>query len=114
MEHFTTPPAPPTPPEKPVGCGLCNDQGPLVLRAKCHLTAPLAVERNGDELIIRCYVPECNREVARFKIDVPMTAEQIRIQEESRNGEFYRHVGYQSIYPANAARADAKAKGGGA
>lgn len=25
---------------------------------------------------------------------------------ESRNGKFYRHVGYQTIYPVNAARSE--------
>lgn len=55
-------------PVLPEGCDLCGDQGSLALRAKCHMTAPLAVERNGNELIIRCYITECNREVARFTI----------------------------------------------
>ena len=54
--------------EEPVGCDLCGDQGPLLLRARCHLTAPLQVTLDGDELILRCYVPECSREVARFRV----------------------------------------------
>jgi hypothetical protein len=49
-------------------CDLCGDQGPLFLHARCHLTAPLQVSLEDDVLIIRCYVPECNREVARFKV----------------------------------------------
>lgn len=49
-------------------CDLCGDQGPLLLHARCHLTAPLAAEINGDVLILRCYLPECGREVARFKV----------------------------------------------
>lgn len=53
---------------RPDGCDLCGDQGPLLLHARCHLTAPLQIEMDGDELIIRCYVPDCRREVARFKI----------------------------------------------
>lgn len=50
----------------PSACELCGDQGPLVLRSRCHFTAPLAVERDGGVLIIRCYVPSCRREVARY------------------------------------------------
>jgi len=53
---------------EPKSCKLCGDQGPLLLRARCHLTAPLAIELDGDTLIVRCYVPECGQEVARFKI----------------------------------------------
>lgn len=49
-------------------CDLCSGQGELVLRARCHLTAPLAVSREGDVLIIRCYLPDCKREVARFRV----------------------------------------------
>lgn len=49
-------------------CELCGDQGPLLLRARCHWTAPLAAELDGDTLILRCYLPECGREVTRFKI----------------------------------------------
>ncbi len=49
-------------------CELCGDQGPLLLKARCHFTAPLAVTLEGDTLILRCYIPECSREVARFKI----------------------------------------------
>ena len=54
--------------QKPA-CDLCGDQGPLLLRPKCHLTAPLAVDLDGNQLILRCYVPECSREVARFTVD---------------------------------------------
>jgi hypothetical protein len=47
-------------------CDLCGDQSPLVLHARCHLTAPLQATLEGDVLILRCYLPECMREVARF------------------------------------------------
>lgn len=47
---------------------MCGDQGPLLLKARCHLTAPLSVTLDGDELIVRCYLPTCGREVARFRI----------------------------------------------
>lgn len=50
------------------GCDLCDDQGPLFMRARCHLTAPLQVTLDGDVLILRCYVPECSREVARYPV----------------------------------------------
>lgn len=53
---------------KPASCDLCGDQGPLLLHAKCHLTAPLKVTLDGDTLIVACYLPECGREVARFKV----------------------------------------------
>lgn len=52
-----------------LSCDLCGDQGPLLLQAKCHMTAPLRVVLDGDTLILFCYVPECNREVARFKVE---------------------------------------------
>lgn len=49
-------------------CEMCDDQGPLLLRARCHLTAPLSAELDDDTLVLRCYVPDCAKEVARFKI----------------------------------------------
>ncbi len=53
------------PPEQ---CEFCGDQGPLLLRARCHLTAPLAITLDGNTLIVSCYVPECGKEVARFQV----------------------------------------------
>ena len=52
------------------GCELCGDQpvDGLELRSACHMTAPLTVSRIGNELVIRCYVPDCSREVARFTL----------------------------------------------
>lgn len=50
------------------GCELCGDW-PVILSPRCHLTAPLkAVLEDEETLVLRCYVPECNREVARFKV----------------------------------------------
>lgn len=49
-------------------CEFCGDQGPLFLHARCHLTAPLQVSIDGDTLIISCYLPDCGKEVARFKV----------------------------------------------
>lgn len=54
------------------GCDLCSDQGPLVLRARCHITAPLHVSRHGDVLILSCYLRDCRREVARFQVVEPV------------------------------------------
>lgn len=58
-------------------CDLCNEKGgpasELVLRSRCHLTAPLAVKLvDGKTLVLSCYVPECGREVARFEIARPV------------------------------------------
>ena len=50
------------------GCDLCGDF-PVQLMGKCHPTAPLRAVVTGDhELILYCYLPECNREVARLKL----------------------------------------------
>ncbi len=56
-------------------CDLCGDQGPLFLQARCHLTAPLRVELDGDVLILRCYLPTCGREVGRFHVVRPEKAD---------------------------------------
>lgn len=61
---------------KAEGCDLCGDQGPLLLRARCHLTAPLAVSLEGETLIVRCYVPNCGREVVRFEVVRPRVTEE--------------------------------------
>lgn len=52
----------------PTYCDLCSNQSPFVLHARCHITAPLQASLEGDILILRCYVPECCREVAKFKV----------------------------------------------
>jgi hypothetical protein len=50
------------------GCDLCGDF-PVELRAKCHPTAPLRVELTEQgELILYCYLPDCNRIVTRLKV----------------------------------------------
>jgi len=50
------------------GCELCSDW-PVVLSSRCHPTAPLRLEMIDEEtLVAYCYLPQCNREVARFKI----------------------------------------------
>lgn len=48
------------------GCELCGDF-PVTLHARCHPSAPLRVEMpNANELVLYCYLPKCNRPVARF------------------------------------------------
>lgn len=50
------------------GCDLCGDF-PAELRARCHPTAPLRIEVVDNETVVcYCYLPDCNREVARLKI----------------------------------------------
>lgn len=50
-------------------CELCGDQPETIhLRGRCHLTAPLAARLEHGVLILSCYVPECGREVARFRV----------------------------------------------
>lgn len=51
-----------------VECDLCDGEGPLILHAVCHLTAPLQASLEGDTLTLRCYVPDCARVVARMKV----------------------------------------------
>lgn len=53
---------------KTKGCELCGDF-PVYLSGRCHPTAPLRIELYEDNILVcYCYLPECNREVARFKI----------------------------------------------
>ena len=54
---------------KPNGCDLCGDW-PIVLSSKCHPTAPLRLEMKDEKtLVAYCYLPDCNRKVARFAIE---------------------------------------------
>lgn len=47
------------------GCNLCGDSaGPVHVRAKCHLTAPLRAELADGVLKLYCHATECNRLVA--------------------------------------------------
>lgn len=51
---------------QPTGCELCGDF-PAHLESRCHPSAPLRVEALSEhEIALYCYVPECNRLVARF------------------------------------------------
>jgi hypothetical protein len=59
-------------------CDLCGDQGPLLLKSRCHLTAPLQAVLEGETLILSCYLPECGKEVARFQVArAPLTEQEI-------------------------------------
>ena len=50
------------------GCELCAEF-PAELQSRCHPSAPLRVEALSEiEIALYCYVPECNRLVARFKL----------------------------------------------
>lgn len=50
------------------GCDLCGDF-PVELRGRCHPTAPLRIELHEDGVLVcYCYLPDCNREVARFRL----------------------------------------------
>lgn len=49
-------------------CELCQSSDSLILHARCHITAPLQVTMEGTTLILRCYVPSCRREIARFTV----------------------------------------------
>jgi hypothetical protein len=52
------------------GCDLCGDF-PAQLRARCHPTAPLRVEMtSATDIALYCYLPECDREVARFALRI--------------------------------------------
>ncbi len=53
---------------EPKGCELCGDW-PVFLHARCHPTAPLRAELTPErELVLYCYLPDCNREVARLQL----------------------------------------------
>lgn len=53
------------------GCDLCGDF-PAELHARCHPTAPLRIEKLSEtEVVLYCYVPSCNREVARLALNEP-------------------------------------------
>jgi hypothetical protein len=55
-------------------CELCGDaDGAIFLRARCHMTAPLMARKEGEWLILSCYVPSCGREVARLKLADSLT-----------------------------------------
>lgn len=47
-------------------CGEVNEQ--MFLAARCHPSAPLMAIKHESVLILKCYLPECGREVVRFNL----------------------------------------------
>lgn len=50
-------------------CGMCSGfSAHLHIHGRCHPSAPLRAEIGpGNELTLFCYLPDCNRVVARFQ-----------------------------------------------
>jgi hypothetical protein len=62
--------------ETPKSCDLCGDaDSSLFLLSRCHPTAPLRAIKEGNTLILKCYIPDCDREVARLKLAPPTYGE---------------------------------------
>jgi hypothetical protein len=60
-------------------CDFCGDvTATMFLHARCHPTAPLLVRKDDDVLILSCYLPDCGREVARFRVIIEAPAERER------------------------------------
>lgn len=60
---------------KPIAekCELCHDPKTgepeeMYLHARCHMSAPLQASYKDGILVLRCYIPECSRVVAQFKV----------------------------------------------
>lgn len=101
--------------EKPKGCDLCGDF-PAQLRSRCHPSAPLRVEMPEEGwLTLYCYVPTCNREVARFRLgsgadtrncvassERPMSATDVGVVFKplpENEAQLLRDYGPESAYP---------------
>ncbi len=60
-------------PKNPAKCDLCHDKDgkpqELFLHARCHMTAPLQASLVNGVLTLRCYITECQREVAKFHVE---------------------------------------------
>jgi len=57
------------------GCGLCGD---FEIHGRCHPTAPLRMAMLDEKTMeVRCYLPDCNRLIARFKVEL-MPEESLR------------------------------------
>lgn len=51
-------------------CALCGDvTAAMFLHARCHPSAPLRARKEGNMLILSCYLPACGREVARLTLE---------------------------------------------
>lgn len=52
------------------GCELCGDF-PVMISGRCHPTAPLRIEmEDSSTMAIYCYLPDCNRLVAKCKVEL--------------------------------------------
>lgn len=55
-----------------LGCDLCQDEDgkpqAIFIHGRCHMSAPSWVSIEDGHLVVRCYVPDCQREIARFEI----------------------------------------------
>ena len=50
-------------------CDLCGDiPEEIFIHGKCHMSAPLQASIIGDEIILRCYLPECQRLIVKYKL----------------------------------------------
>jgi hypothetical protein len=50
-------------------CDLCGDVDEVMfLQPRCHPTAPLIARKEGNILILSCYLPACSREVVRLEL----------------------------------------------
>lgn len=50
------------------GCELCGDL-PVIVTARCHPTAPVRIVMlDSTTMEIYCYIPDCNRLVARVQV----------------------------------------------
>ncbi len=58
-------------------CEMCHtpdgDPEVIFLHARCHMSAPSRVRIEGSVgkeqyLVVACYLPDCKREIARFRI----------------------------------------------
>jgi hypothetical protein len=55
---------------KTVGCELCGDF-PAHIHGRCHPTAPLRmIMMDETTMEVRCYNPDCNRFIARYKVEL--------------------------------------------
>ena len=73
-------------------CDLCDDgkDGPLFLKSRCHSSAPLQARKEGLMLILSCYVPECQKEVARLPLAADVEAVMNKLVAAMESGHYKR------------------------
>lgn len=58
---------------KKPACDLCSDNNGipeiLYMHGRCHMTAPLQASIENGILTLSCYIPECRRVIAKFKVE---------------------------------------------